>query len=367
MNLALCFDFRHDSLSSLYGIDVLEKVLSTRAIQSSNRHVRVCVGDLFSFAAPGMMQTVVQHPGSNRLRLDRFKLAFRTGQVYCWLIQNCTSDLADQLDSRLDREGSYLGALEVDYSNPAHLRLFRMTLIEKYRIHGCNASVFYEMGMHEEKDVVLEEIFRGNGINLEYEDAGARRTILDNYDTLAHFQRVADFERIVNLLPDIGSEEASDLSLRLEELHPKLFDSYAAGLRTLERAETAEDLAQVSLTGRRILEQVADYLFPPKSTQHKGRDVGQQNYKNRLWAYLVDAVEESESANLEDVDSIGGQIDALVDQFNKGLHSDLEYSEVSALYRDLIVMANDLLAVSPASARKPYLAYENRLADIQSE
>jgi hypothetical protein len=42
----------------------------------------------------------------------------------------------------------------------------------------------------------------------------------------------------------------------------------------LDRAETEEDLAQAALSGRRLLEKTADYLFPPQPTDWNGRKVG---------------------------------------------------------------------------------------------
>jgi len=101
-------------------------------------------------------------------------------------------------------------------------------------------------------------------------------------------------------------------SSQLEELHPKLFDAFAAAARTLDRAETEEDLAQAALSGRRLLEKTADYLFPPQSIDWNGRKVGKAQYKNRLWAYVERTLLASRGADLTALDRLGKEANRLL-------------------------------------------------------
>jgi hypothetical protein len=128
------------------------------------------------------------------------------------------------------------------------------------------------MGERDAVDATTKEIFEEHGFAVDYEDIGLRRTLLDSYDTIEHFRRVEDFKRIFARFEGLDDGTVSDLALFLEEIHPVLFDVLASASRTLDRAETREDLAQAALSGRRLLEQIADYLYPPAKEKRKGRE-----------------------------------------------------------------------------------------------
>src|SRR5580700_6186375 len=74
----------------------------------------------------------------------------------------------------------------------------------------------------------------------------------------------------------------------LDDLNPALFDALGAAVDVLRRARTEEHVAQVALSGRRYLEQLADVLFPAQEKEHNGRKVGRAEFKNRIWAFIAD-------------------------------------------------------------------------------
>lgn len=154
------------------------------------------------------------------------------------------------------------------------------------------------------------------------EDIGLRRTAFDNYDALEHFNRIKDFTRIFLSFELLEIEQVSDISHSLEEIHPKLFDVLASASRTLERAETVEDYAQVSLSGRRFLEQVANYLYPPREVRSGERLLSKTHYINRLWAYIENATSETEGGDSTRLSCLGDEADRLYSLFCGGLHSD---------------------------------------------
>jgi hypothetical protein len=152
----------------------------------------------------------------------------------------------------------------------------------------------------------------------------------------------------------------------LEELHPKVFDAFAAAARTLERAETEEDLAQVALSGRRLLEKTADYLFPPQAGDWNGRKVGESQFKNRLWAYIESTLLKSRGPDQATLDRLGNEADRLIDLFNAGLHGDSTRERVEFAFRDLVIWFSDLINIDPAAAKAPYLAYEGEMHNFFS-
>lgn len=276
-----------------------------------------------------------------------------------------TVNIATELHrSLLDAEDSYLGAMDVCFANPVHLRFFRNSLCEEYRLHGNSCSIFYEMSENEDPDILIKECFEENDFTVEYEDRGARRTICDNYDTLEHFVRIEDFRQHISRIDGVGVELADDIVYSLEELHPKLFDILAAAMRALARAETVEDLAQSSLSGRRVLEKIADYLYPPTKETLKGRKVGKAEYRNRLWAYIEATLDESGLSVEKMLPQLGKETDRLVDLFNSGLHASPTQEKLEEAFRALMIWLSSVIDLSPQKVRKPYLAYEESILQL---
>ena len=378
MNVAFLFNSDHPTLGSYYLPPVMELILGAGVLQTTERQMRVSSGDILTYSAAAgrdtptiaflkeLCEAVYVPMGFDRLIYDRLHATHGTATVYCWLFQNMTSQIAEALNEKLAGNPAYLGAMDVEFSEQLHLRFFRNSLIEHYRLHGLQCSVFFEMGHNEDPDVMIREIFERHGFEINYEDAGMRRTIFDNYDTLEHFKRVEDFKRAFSGFDGLDADQASDLAHSLEELHPRLFDAFASAARTLERAETGEDYAQAALSGRRLLERTADYLFPPRKGKWNDRKVGQAEYKNRLWAYIEQTITEAQRTDLSRLTDLGKEADRLVDLFNAGLHADPTRAKVESAFRDLVLWLRSVIELSPAQMRRPYLAYREEFGKFLS-
>lgn len=372
MNVAFLFNSDHSELGSYYGGPIMDLVLGANVLQNELRPMRVLVGDILTFSAASqskdptyaalnrLCRSVYVPSTFDRLKKRNLEETFTTATVYCWLFQNMTQSAAEQLHRKLLRASFYLGCMDVDFSNPVHLQFFRNNSVENYRLAGPKCAIFYNMGENEEPDISIKEVFERSGFEVEFEDRGARRSIFDNYDSLEHFKRVGSFTSFCSKLPGLGDDEAAGLAHSLEELHPRLFDAFAAAARTLERAETEEDYAQAALSGRRLLERTADALFPPQDGEWNGRKVGPAQYKNRLWAHIDRAL----SANGEPADrlqSLGREADRLVELFNSGLHASPTRETVELAFRDLILWLSAVIDINPSMARNPYQPYEGEL------
>jgi hypothetical protein len=379
VNVAFLFNSDHPSLGSYYGPPVMDRILGAQVLQTTNRRMRVSLGDILTYGATSQIksptitslielcQLVYQPMSFDRLIYDRLVATHGKVTVFCWLIQNILSPVAEALHAKLSEDPSYLGVMDVDFSRPIHLYFFRNSLCEKYRLHGKQCSIFYTMSHNEDPDIVIRERFERHGFTITYEDIGARRTIFDNYDTLEHFKRVEDFKLVFSEFDQVGPDRASDLSHSIEELHPKLFDAFASAARTLQRAETEEDYAQAALSGRRLLEKTADYLFPPREEKWNGRQVGRSQYKNRLWAYVEQTIKESTFADQNDLIRLGNEADRLVDLFNEGLHADPTKEKVKAAFSALVIWLSEVIELSPEAAHRPYLAYQKELVGFLKE
>lgn len=330
--------------------------------------MRISVGDILTYsmasqsedrtyAALDKLCRAVYVPASfDRINKPKLEATYTTATVYCWLFQNMTQNTAENLNRELQSAEFYLGCMDVTFSRPLHLKLFRNSLIETFRITGTKCAIFYDMGQNEDPNVCVKEAFERVGFKVEYEDLGARGTIFDNYDSLEHFNRVESFRSFCSKLPALTDDDASAITHSLEELHPKLFDALAAAARTLERAETEEDYAQAALSGRRLLERTADALFPPQKADWKGRKVGPAQYKNRLCAYIEMALS-SIDAPTGRLEILGKEADRLIELFNSGLHASPTQEKVELAFRDLIIWLCSIIDINPSMARDPYQPY----------
>ena len=375
MNVAFLFNADHPSFGGYYGLPILDKILSVGVLQESTRFMRVSIGDILTFSASaGKTYDYLEHlchklyTPKEYDKLEWFKLeaTYRSAVVYCVLFQNMQKSFADSLHAELlDSEPAYLGAMDVDFSEEIHLRFYRNSLCEEYRLHGRECSLFAELNDFEGLDELVKLTFEKHGFSTTYEDIGARRTFWDKFDTLEHFQRIADFRNVFLAMDGVTDSLANDVIHALEELHPKIFNKFASAARALQRAETEEDLAQASLSGRRILESFADYLYPPSKGVHNGRKIGVAEYKNRLWAYIETTLKEIGAENLEArLLDLGTEADTLVKLFNAGLHAEPSKSSIEHAFSRQLQWIQLVIELSPAKARKPYLAYEEELKEI---
>jgi hypothetical protein len=378
MNIAFLFNSDAPEYNGFYDYPINRKLLSTGVLQASKRRMRCLIGDITTFghvaarkqnrtyADLAELDTAVYQPsGWDRRILDRLVPILGKATVYCWVFENMTENIGVSLHDALTADETYLGALSVDFSNPHHLVFFRNTLIDLCRLEGTKCSFFYSMGENEDPDIALRELFEANGYSVTYEDAGARRTIFDNYDSLEHFRRIEIFRRAVVTFAGVAEDAASDIVLNLEELQPYLFDILFAAVDALVRAETSEQLAQASLSGRRFLEHLADVLYPStegKFVGQKGeRAVGKTNYRNRLWAFIETAMTKAGKFDERYFLKIGRETDRLCELFNSGLHhSPAKPKGVKAL-ADLIVWTSELIEIDPVSARNPYAPYQEEI------
>lgn len=372
MNIAFLFNSDHKSLGGGYGRTVMKKLLGTQVLQEAERHMRISVGDILTYSAAArsknptmaylleLCRAVYRPTHFDRLNYELLEDTHGKATVYCWLFQNMTAAIGEALHSKLSPDPAYLGAMDVAFSEPLHLGFFRNSLCENYRLNGRHCSIFYSMGENEDPDVSVQDCFKEHGFDVDHEDTGARRTIFDDFDSLEHFRRVEDFKCVFAGFDGLGADRASDLILNLEEVHPKLFDAFASAARTLARAETEEDYAQAALSGRRLLERISDYLFPPRDEKWNKRKVGRAEYKNRLWAYIEQTVAASGKAD-SSLTILGSEADRLVELFNAGLHASPTKTKVEAAFVSLATWLSDVIALSPALVRRPYLAYDDSL------
>ncbi|GAO35310.1 hypothetical protein SCT_0695 [Sulfuricella sp. T08] len=372
MRIAVLFNADHPQYGVAYGWAIRDKILSTAIIQNSGRHVKVKIGDVLIYSHAksktdyeGIAEhTYFSHPWQLLLS-TKLRETYLKSTVFAWVIQNIDETTARQLHAALLTDGGYLGMHGVDLTNAAHLVLYRNSLIGKYRIKGKSCRIFYSMGEEDGKDESEPDELKALGLtDVEWEDKGAHGTIFDDYDTPDHFSRVEVFRKMISkILPD-GDDGADELVLILEDLSPRLFSTLGAVARALEMATHEEDFAQVGVSARRYIEQLSDVLFPPQKEMYKGMDVTRNEFKNRLLAYIDQAIPDQETGKAERWKQLRKELGLVIDETNAAVHGTPDKTRVSKAISDLASLSAVLLQLNPEMARNPYFAFNESITNF---
>ena len=147
------------------------------------------------------------------------------------------------------------------------------------------------------------------------------------------------------------SDAYDEVVCRLGDHIPELPDKLWAAIDTYDRAETDEQYAQVSATCRRILETVADRLFPPTKDERSGHKLGPTNYRNRLLAFVEDQTKSVTQVELiaSGLDLFAAHVEKLQDLANKGIHSEIQREGARRALLRTVFILDDIVSLRPES------------------
>lgn len=367
MNFAFLYNCDDPSFTGNYAYAFRGLVFETGVLQNCDRPMRFSEGDITTFGHSktygdykALTLRVVQPVSTAMLLEDKMADLLPNITVATMAFQNMTAGTAQELHSALLEHDCYLGAIDVDFSRPEHLVIFRNSLIEQGRLNGRSVSLFYTMGdLENSEDCALIEDFSNAGFEATYVDRGARRTLFDDFDTPEHFERIHDFAVLLTTELEIPEPEVSNFCHALEEVHPRLFETLFSAGKALRNASTADEIAQVGLACRRFLKLLTDAWFPGRPKAKFGtRDVTDSHVKNRFWAHL----EKNVGLSGTTLTAHGKQFDALWKQASKYLHEiDPRADEVVDLLQQVMVLVSDVIALDFEAATRPYTAYEESI------
>lgn len=371
MIIAVLFNSNDPSLGGYYGLPIAERILSSGILQNEKRHMKIGLGDILFFGMYSniselrhLEQITLFHYDTEHLLIKKIDDCIATTTIFAWVIQNATTKTVEALHKNLLRFPPYLGIHTVNFSYTPHLMFYRNYIIDKYRIIGDTIKTFYSMGETDTIDTGEAEWLEQLGFrSIDFEDSGARHTIFDDFDTPEHFQRVDSFIQQVSSSFPNGEEDAFELAMLLNDIDPHLFNVLGAAVNTIKSIQTEEESAQVALSGRRYMEQLANVLFKPSEQKHKGRSVRQADYKNRLWAFIDDSIEENEEGQKKLL-LLGKEVDRLVDTFNSGIHSSLDSKHITQAFADVAQLTLSLITLQPIYNKDPYYAYKDKLIEF---
>ncbi len=218
----------------------------------------------------------------------------------------------------------------------------------------------------------IEEMERAKSVLLEYRNwfnraqfadetlkaqivAGQLRGILERIGTRAHAYLSSLEPRLLFAAQESHLLNSHIMSVDnlLGEVAPEVLKQFAS---CYERILTGDDeaLSHAAGTCRRVLEAIADHVYPPLSepvsgSDAKSHDVGPSRFANRLIAF-VDAKTRTTSLVLfsASIADLSHRLDALVSLTNKGVHDRVTIFEANQCALQTYILAGDILSLQAA-------------------
>ena len=222
---------------------------------------------------------------------------------------------------------------------------------------------YYVVGLAE-IDLFLREIESASETSQDPKLAEATRLLTQIKERVRHqvFTALCGWERQLRFSRTneaIFDRFRSQVDTTLVEVAPELLDMFVVVQKRLHEAVTTESgvdesLAQSALTCRRILDTVADYVFPAGTTADPDHDDGHvltsDKYRNRITQFVKEAMPSHSGEVLEE--SFGGLVARLtaVDELaSKGVHADIAVHEAEMCAIHTYLVAGELLRNSLSS------------------
>jgi len=143
-----------------------------------------------------------------------------------------------------------------------------------------------------------------------------------------------------SLSDDIFSQIRETVDIKISDKVSSSLQKFTSAYDNL-KSDNPEDWANAVHSCRRILQDLADHLYPPREDKiigNKGSNIkiklGKDNYINRLIAFIEDNSESTRFKELvgSNISYIGNRLDAIFRAAQKGSHSDIVNKEEASRY-----------------------------------
>lgn len=130
----------------------------------------------------------------------------------------------------------------------------------------------------------------------------------------------------------------------LFDIDPEIAELLLLAFKSVS-SDNQEEWSQALTSCRRFFEKLADNLYPATDIKLNDRSLNQENYINRLWAYMDKNIESKSNKDIakKHVDLLGAYLQGLYRMTNKGVHSDLNRFEAIKTVMHIYLLCADLL------------------------
>ena len=156
---------------------------------------------------------------------------------------------------------------------------------------------------------------------------------------------------------DIFERHRRRVEAFLSQVSPRVLEQFTAAYRRA-REDDPESKTHALTTCRRILESVADVVYPARAepvvdSGGRTRDVGAEKYVNRLWVFVDSSMSGSTHSKLllATLVDFGTRIDTVYLLTNKGVHADVSQAEVDTCVMQTYLLAGELLRIFEDSSK----------------
>lgn len=149
---------------------------------------------------------------------------------------------------------------------------------------------------------------------------------------------------------DVLKENIDD---KLLDLNPVIAEQLMLSFKSMN-SKVAEERSQALTTARRFLKELADTIYPPRETIIGDRRLGEEQYINRIWAFMDEAIEsKGDKVSAKSlVDLIGLNIQNLYKGTNKGVHAEVSEIQSVLFIFQIYIMVGYLLDYLDTSVKK---------------
>lgn len=180
------------------------------------------------------------------------------------------------------------------------------------------------------------------------------RTTHRAFDYLCTVERELSY---IGVNSDIFERHRRRVESFLSRIAPAVLDQFTAAYRRA-RDDDAESKTHALTTCRRILEAVADIVYPPRTEKVEDsrgnlRNVGATAYINRLWIFTETVLCGNTHSEilLATLGDFGARIDKVYAMTNKGVHAEVTQAEVDTCVMQTYVLAGEILRVYEESTK----------------
>jgi hypothetical protein len=289
---------------------------------------------------------------------EQFALKLTRRLTCVVLVEGIPLEDAVLLDRMLRGRRDYFGAIQVRTDNAGQWAFYVAVLPLRYRVYAGVVSLLYSMEYDPEvrgeddrdhqwkRD--LNDLLGPLALGVSFASVGLQDTLFDTRDSFGDADRAGRMERV---LGSAFSHVADEIYLRARQIDPSIIEIFDVALRALEKHDSPEQLSHVALSCRRLMERLADALYPATGEVINGRKMSQEKFVRRLWQYAAMRLSDSNAAVIQaNINDVGARIDKLHDAANAGLHGMAEAAATHRLLINLTMLTFDLLVINDIDA-----------------
>ena len=364
--MKIAYHFLTEDIVGLYDVEIFKRIIGILSKREAiDIHSYVYMGDLLIHSHAMETKTIEKNQSTmifskeRLIKLVNLWLKGKFGKAVYFIenklneiikeggavvyFDNIPVNIAEHLHDELGKFKHYAGCVEVDEANYSHWLLYNSSLKQSLLISDGKAYGLWDGITEESKDYsfdfmkIATNLFKEGG----FYSTSFKRTIFDSYHTYEQAKRAEAFsEYTKDILEYIPVSVISKLIPKCPDLSNRLYSI----LKVYSKAETNEDYSQAACSCRRLIEYVADCLFPPRNDEEKGRPLGKPHYKNRLLAFCDE--ERKSETNIDVICAatylLAEQTDTLYKLANKGTHGDVFALETRRCIIRTVLLLDDI-------------------------